>query len=540
MIIIEEGKEHLFDRSYMKYAEDEDNLMRYKDRNLPLDYVKNLFLTSHAKGIPEVRMYELCIKAYDEYPNMSPFAAEKLLKAEHNGKADLFLEEYPLKGNVKWEDHPENDEDLNRLNELFTNDNRFHGRIPQITPMIAATMEYYKENGLRRTPEEIVAKFQLNPVRTLMNSGIPKADAVNLFCFFNTDQIIRLTGKNELCEMVSALIAKGIQKKDRNLINTAAWMANHPDTNISLMREIYEEKKDLDIHPDMTVEAVQTRLSYKDSLSEVKQVEKAYKDCGFKLSNCKCNLKDNPTEYGRYRGRILEGTDPLQISLGNLTECCQRLGDAGESAMMYGLTNDHAGFWVLENKSSGKIYAQAEVWEWNEDTLVLDNIEFANDAEISQYKDAIGEYVLNSPYKNIIMGCGYNGLSSEARGLLKRAPAVTPHVTPYDVYVMSYEDDAEVQDGKDEDKVLCIKSVDKAKELLDSGYVTYYDYLYSDVDDNKGTVYLKEDGMASPYFGISEERMNEALGTNLNENGIVGEVLNFMTEYDREEEPELE
>ncbi len=538
MIEIEEGREDLYDRSYMRYADDPDKVVRYKGQEIPLDYVQMMFECSQSRGIAANRMYDLIISAYSEYPAMTPFGAQKFLKAEHQGKADLFLEDYPVQGNIKSGEMPNDTEDLQRLNELFSEDSRFRGRIPQITPMIAATMEYYKENGIRRSPEEIVAKFQLNPVRNLMNSGIPKADAVNLFCFFDTDQIVRLTGKTELCEMISALVAKGAQKKDRSLIRAAAWMANHPDTNISLMREIYEERKNLDINPDMTVEAVQTKLSYKDSISMVKKVEKAYKDCGFKLRNCECLLKDKPTEYERYRGRILEGTDPLQVSLGELTNCCQALGDAGESAMMYGLTNSHAGFWVLENKNTGKIYAQAEAWEWDEDTLVLDNIEFANDAEIGQYKEAIGEYILNSPYKNILMGCGYNGLSSEARGQLRRAPDVTPHVTPYDVYVLSYEDDAEVQPGKDEDVVLEIKSVEKAKKLLDEGVVTYYDYLYSDVDDNKGIVWLKENGIVEPYFGIPYERSAAVAKENLQYGNIVEQVMGFMSDYEEEEELE--
>ncbi len=545
MIVIEEGREELFDGSYMRYAEDEENKVSYKGHEMPLDFIKELFNCSSARGITAERMYELAIKAHEEYPTMSPFAVKKYLKAEHSGKADIFLEEYPLQGNASCGLAPNDTEDLNRLNELFEEDRRFNGRIPQITPMIAATMEYYKENGLRRTPDEIVAKFQLRPVKALMDSGIPKADAVNLFCFLNTDQIQRLTGKNELCEMISTLITKGAQKKDKNLLREAVWMANHTDTNIEFMRNIYDERKNLDITEDMTVEAVQAHLSYKDSFSEVRKVEKAYKDCGFKLSNCKCLLKDNPIEYGRYRSRFLEGTDPLQVSLGDLTNCCQKLDDAGESAMMYGLTNDHAGFWILENKSTGKIYAQAEAWEWNDDTLVLDNIEFANDAEIDQYKEAIGEYVLNSPYKNIIMGCGYNDLSREARGQLKRAPEVTPHVTPYDIYVMSYEDNAEVQDGKDEDEVLEIKSVEKAKKLLDSGKVTYYDYLYSDVDDQKGTVYLKENGIVSGYFGISEERCREVLNEQERYSAdICAQVATFFAQTkqydDREESGMLE
>ncbi len=540
MIVVEEGNEISFGKRWLSHM-DEEEMLSYKGWEFPVGFAKMFFDCSSAKNISAERIYELIGNTLDEYPTMTEYSVKKYLKAEHNGKADLFLMEYPVKGNSKCAETPTNPEELNLLRQMFSEDSRFHGRIPQILPQIAATLEFYRECGIQRKPEEILAKFQLNPVRNLMNSGIPRGDAVNLFCFLPIDTVVRLTGHQEICEMVSSLITKGLQKKDKNFLQIAVWMAEHPDTNRNLLHQIYEEKKDLAIHPEMTVEAVYQRLSMKDSVTAVKKLEKAYKDCNFRLADCECLLRDRPTEYGRYRGRILKGDDPLQVMLGDLTNCCQTLGDAGESAMMYGLTNAHAGFWVLENKSSGKIYAQAEAWEWDENTLVLDNIEFANDAEIDQYKEAIGAYLLHSPYKNIIMGCGYNGLSSEARGSLRPAPEVTPKVTAYDIYVMSYEDDAEVQPGKDEDEVLCIPTVEKAKDLLDSGKVTYYDYLYSDVDDNKGVVYIKENGVVNPYFGATKEMTRDAVKEDLKQGDVCEQVLLALMEteeFDLEEEDE--
>lgn len=68
-------------------------------------------------------------------------------------------------------------------------------------------------------------------------------------------------------------------------------------------------------------------------------------------------------ELGRYRAYIMDGQDPRQVMLGYDTNCCQHLNGAGETAMMYGLANPDAGFFVIEDKETGKILAQAETWE---------------------------------------------------------------------------------------------------------------------------------------------------------------------------------
>ena len=60
---------------------------------------------------------------------------------------------------------------------------------------------------------------------------------------------------------------------------------------------------------------------------------------------------------------IMDGQDPRQVMLGYDTNCCQHLNGAGETAMMYGLANPDAGFFVIEDKETGKILAQAETWE---------------------------------------------------------------------------------------------------------------------------------------------------------------------------------
>ena len=81
--------------------------------------------------------------------------------------------------------------------------------------------------------------------------------------------------------------------------------------------------------------------------------------------------------------------------------------------MMYGLLAKNGGFWAIEKK--GKIIAQAEIWtgviDEREEVLVFDNIELADDRDFNLIREVLEKWLENSPYKNIVMGTGYNVLT---------------------------------------------------------------------------------------------------------------------------------
>ena len=377
------------------------------------------------------------------------------------------------------------------LKEMFETSTRYrNGRLPMVLPQMAAVCDVY---GVE--PSLMFEKFNIRNYQELSRLGLPKGEVVLLATMLSPAEISAVGDSFERASLVSGLLAKRKGYADR----AAHFIASHPHTDMGLLKKIAKHPEKYDIEKGTTVESLNSQSTVNEAVKESKKVEKAYKKADFKLKDCKCLLKDSPITCDKYKVRILDGDDPMQVMLGYKTSCCQHLGDAGETSMMYGLTNDHAGFWVIEDKDTGKIYAQAESWEANTDTLVFDNIEFANGAEIEKYVAPIAKYLANSPYRNIVMGCGYNEFSDMGSGF-EKAPDYTPTVTARDIFVMSYEEDMWVADNKDESMVCKIPSIEKAQELLDEGYVTYYDYLYSDTDDNKGVVYLKKDGELSKFF----------------------------------------
>jgi len=82
--------------------------------------------------------------------------------------------------------------------------------------------------------------------------------------------------------------------------------------------------------------------------------------------------KDNREKGITYK--LLSKKDPISAVLGNITNCCQVLGGAGEDCVEYGMTKPNSGFITFNYKD--KIIAQAWVWYDEENNVVcLDNIE---------------------------------------------------------------------------------------------------------------------------------------------------------------------
>jgi len=373
---------------------------------------------------------------------------------------------------------------------------KFRGRAPAIVHAMAVISHIYK------IPETIIVEsFDRNKIRGLKdcleNNRLAPAEASLLLVSTKDIKSPAIFESKAAINAVSCY-QKALRKESEKYKLAGDWICEHPDTNEKLLKKIVKKGEELTINKDTLVESIKSQLGKLSSLTEVQKIEKAYKKCGFKFKDCKFELKFSETIYDRYRCEILRAGDTRMVYLGEFTNCCQKLNDAGESAMMHGLLNPKAGFWCITDERNGRVVAQAEIWEKenDSDTLVFDNIEFANDADISLYKDAIAEWLKESPYKNIYMGAGYNEMCYNES--FRQADPLTPPVTPYEIYVISHEDGSEAP---------VFNSEQEAKEALESGSVTYYDYIYCDSERN--TVVLKENGVLEPYF--TQEREQEDL-----------------------------
>ena len=390
-------------------------------------------------------------------------------------------------------------------------------RAPRVLDGIAIATVAYDLNV-----NDIVSNFSVEKMQACLERYSPAQAAVliaetpsNLPSdFFNS----------EASECALKCYTKFLSKGEDCYRKGGDWICSHPDTSVKVLKKVAKLAKNLDIDENTTVDAIKSQTAENSAVSEVSAIEKAYKKPGFKFSKCEFDLKFSDTRSHGYRAEILRPGDTRMVYLGYMTHCCQKLGGVGESAMMHGLLNPKAGFWVLTSENTGRVVAQAEIWEVenDENSLVFDNIEFENDADISLYREAIADWLKESPYENIYMGAGYNQLAYS--GNFRRLDeALKPWVTPYEIYVLSYEDDSQVEGA------LCeIKSVEKAAKILEEGRATYFDYVYC--DSEQCTLVMKEHGELEPYFN----GVDNAFGRNSD-----GEE-EYEEEFDEEYEEEFD
>lgn len=485
--------------------------------NVKGESLRNLFLEKAKEDTPQ-RVIALAVMADSLGIRMDETTARQVIKKEHKGKGESFLQNFAKLGNMECNRYG-SDGTVEEVEAAFRGENRFHGRVPQIADTIASVSDRY---GI--SVEHLVRSFDIPLIKSMRDSGIPDAEVVVLYGTIQKPMLDRMVqdipngnGKDTLRKLAS-LISRGILEDDGRVLGTAMWVAAHYGSDEELIGKMLDNPEKFKLSRDTTMEAAKTQGTSVDALREIRKLEKAYKKPKFKFSECVCEMKKAKADTDRYSAYILEGDDPRQVMLGYETNCCQHLGDAGETAMMHGLLNPKAGFFVIVNKDTGKLRAQAEVWEADENTVVFDNIEFADDTEIDRYKEVLGEWLLATPYKNAYMGCGYNALG---RGLFEDIEDIVPPVTAREIYVMSYEEDADIPDfhertaeGKRQedtsDKLLCLKSEEEAARLLAEKRIDYYDYVYSDVDDGKGLVWLKKDYEIAEWFEIEPQRQEQA------------------------------
>lgn len=146
---------------------------------------------------------------------------------------------------------------------------------------------------------------------------------------------------------------------------------------------------------------------------EIQRFNEAFEE---DFQDARCDLDKVIAVSEECSAQILEASDPLQIILGNLTNCCQTLDGAGSSCVKVGVMHPDAGFLAI--KKSGRVVAQGFCWLANSESLVLDNIELSNDRDVSLIIPVLREWLEKVSYPNVDIGIGYNqmGIGFPATG----------------------------------------------------------------------------------------------------------------------------
>ena len=111
--------------------------------------------------------------------------------------------------------------------------------------------------------------------------------------------------------------------------------------------------------------------------------------------------KDKKTGYTY---KVLRLDDPTTIFVGELTDCCQALGNAGESCMRHGAISPNGRVLVVEDEN-GKILSQSWIWR-NKNTICFDNIEAVE-------KDSNNKKIISSDLFSVIKGAAKDFIEAD-------------------------------------------------------------------------------------------------------------------------------
>ena len=140
-------------------------------------------------------------------------------------------------------------------------------------------------------------------------------------------------------------------------------------------------------------------------INEARSFEQAYH---YRFSdNCiAIRGKEICVTSGPLKMYMLSADDYRNFAVGEWTQCCQHWRGAGESCCWKYTSDPFAACVVIEK--NGKVVGQAFVFtDEIKDTFVFDNMEFANDSDVANFKNIISTYVEALPYSNVHLGAGY-------------------------------------------------------------------------------------------------------------------------------------
>ena len=345
-------------------------------------------------------------------------------------------------------------------------------------------------------PERLAETFDVRYTEAVIRDGAPVVPATACRCYYDRGTCDMLIRKDRISIMTEAIGLYNRSEHRECYRYLMDFILLHPDTKIEdLQYAVYCAEK-IPMQAGTTLTQIRQHRTYMENLAEVTKIEAKYGAVvpGFRLSDYPCTIEPVSITYDGMTARALDLSDDKDIALaarlGDLTNCCQRLDAAGETAMMHGFLNPDAGFWVIEDKD-GTVKAQAEIWKTDNGNLVFDNIEFANtDREhlsdrADRLRGVIAAWAMESRYTNIIMGCGYNELGSAT---MKRAPIPKLYLTPEEVYALQKGNDAGVSFG----------NMDDVYRYMQTEKYRPGDFVYTDADEQ--CVYIKKDGVVSDYL----------------------------------------
>lgn len=139
---------------------------------------------------------------------------------------------------------------------------------------------------------------------------------------------------------------------------------------------------------------------------------------------------------------VLPKGDHRNLTMGDITGCCQRIGGAGEDVCIEGWTDPYSINVVFGNRKTDEFYAHTWVWQTAQGDIVLDSIEgrsFVDHDTISRLVLELATQMEEKGVKVFLSDTSY-GLTNDAVSRLKVGGYISQDVCPDSITEYSYMD----------------------------------------------------------------------------------------------------
>ena len=139
---------------------------------------------------------------------------------------------------------------------------------------------------------------------------------------------------------------------------------------------------------------------------------------------------------------VLPKGDHRNLSIGDITGCCQKVGGAGEEVCLEGWTDPYSVNVVFGNRSEDGFYAHAWVWQTSQGDIVLDSIEgrgFVDHTVVSKLVLKLATQMNEKCVKVFLSDTSY-GLTRDVVSSLKVGGYISQDVCPDSIADYSYMD----------------------------------------------------------------------------------------------------
>ena len=153
-----------------------------------------------------------------------------------------------------------------------------------------------------------------------------------------------------------------------------------------------------------------------------------------------------------YSYEVLRLDDVTGIYAGNISNCCQKLGGIGETAMLHSMTEKSGRVFIVRDNNK-RIIAQSWLWR-NGDTICFDNVEIPDNADSQKNQDAIYTILkkvakeLCDKDSEVVDKLIADGKLDEKKGNLMKAKKVTVGKGYTDIDAIRYNEDETLEDDE--------------------------------------------------------------------------------------------